>query len=184
MTPPSPAPTPRRASPTHPFRSSLPSLRGPQSEDRHLPRPPVLPPKSRVVSLASPCALSSLTGLALLPPGAGRRRGRCGAATTLQLVRWGRRRGGHGVLDRGQRRRGSDAPSGCTMAQKRRQGRRRPPRGSKPGVRRAVGAEPGRQLRAHPASPPARGRSQRNRNSAWPPPLRAARRGSEAPALP
>ncbi|CAI9151372.1 unnamed protein product [Rangifer tarandus platyrhynchus] len=70
------------------------------------------------------------------------------------------------------------------MAQKGRQGRRRPPRSSKPEVRRGEGAEPRRQLHAGPASPPASGRSHRKRNSAWQPPLRSARRGSEAQARP
>ena len=166
-------------SPEPPLPSAL-SARGPP------PPPPASPPSEVPEFSASPVPgpLSALTGLALLPPGAGWRRGRCGAATSLQLVRWGRRRGGHGVGDRGQRRRGTDAPWGCTMARKGRQGRRRPPRGSKPEVRRGGGGEPGRQLHACPASPPARGRSHRNRNSAWQPPLRAARRGSEARSHP
>jgi hypothetical protein len=95
-----------------------------------------------------PAPLSCLTGLALLPPGAGRRRGRCGAATSLQLVRWGRRRGGHGVGDRSQRRRGMEAPSGCTITQKGSRGQRRPPSYSKPKALRGGGAEPERELRA------------------------------------
>ena len=181
-----PRPQPLEGSTHLSFPLSLPSLQGPQPENRHLPGPPALPPGPRVLSLASasPSPLSVLTGLALLSPGAGRRRGRCGAATSLQLVRWGRRRGGHGVGDPGQQRRGTDAPSGCTMARKGRQGRRRPPRGRKPDVRRGGGAEPRRQLHARPASPPASGRSHRKRNSAWQPPLRSARRGSEARARP
>lgn len=116
-------PQPCRGSPTHP-------LRGPRPKDPRFPapaRPPSEVPKSRASPAPGP--LGALTGLALLPPGAGRRRGRCGAATSLQLVRWGRRRGGHGVGDPGQRRRrGTDAPSARTIAEKGSRGQHKPPR--------------------------------------------------------
>lgn len=76
-------------------------------------------------------ALHLQTGLALLPPGAGRRRGRCGAAASLQLVRWGRRRGGHGLGDPSQRRWGMEASSGRTIARRGVRGSAAPPSCSK-----------------------------------------------------
>lgn len=78
----------------------------------------------------------------------------------------------------GQRRRGTDAPSGCTIAGKGSQGQRRAPRCSHPEARREEAPSPSANCALAPASPPARGRSHRNRNSARPPPLSAARRGS------
>lgn len=154
-----PAPNPWRTSPTH-------LLQAPRPKD---PSPPPWSPSPRL--LQPPTLFGALTGLALLPPGAGRRRGRCGAATSLQLVRWGRRRGGHGVGDPGQRRRGMDAPLGRTIARKGCRGRHRPPRCGRP--EHVEGQAPSRSAKCalFPALLPARGRSHRNRNSARPPPL-------------
>lgn len=175
-----PAPNSCRASPTHP-------LRGPQPEDPRFP-PPARPPSEVPQSRGSPAPspLGALTGLALLPPGAGRRRGRCGAATSLQLVRWGRRRGGHGVGDLGQRRRrGTDAPSASTIAGKGSRGQHKPPRCGHPEWGEGQGPSRSAKCALAPASPPARGRSHRNRNSArLPPPSRRGGPGRDAPRAP
>lgn len=150
------------------------------------PRPPDLPPRFPSPGRLQPPALGALTGLALLPPGAGRRRGRCGAATSLQLVRWGRRRGGHGVGDLGQRRRrGTDAPSARTIAERGSRGQHKPPRCGH--SERGEGQGPSRSAKCAlaPASPPARGSSHRNRNSARPPPRsRRGGTGRDAPRAP
>lgn len=150
------------------------------------PRPPDLPPRFPSPGRLQPPALGALTGLALLPPGAGRRRGRCGAATSLQLVRWGRRRGGHGVGDLGQRRRrGTDAPSARTIAERGSRGQHKPRRCGH--SERGEGQGPSRSAKCAlaPASPPARGSSHRNRNSARPPPRsRRGGTGRDAPRAP
>lgn len=142
-----PAPNPCRGSLTHP-------LQAPRPKD---PPPPSTRPASlrgpQVLRLSSPSLVGALTGLALLPPGAGRRRGRCGAATSLQLVRWGRRRSGHGVGDPGQRRRGTDAPKGRIIAGKGSRGHHKPPRCGHPECGEGQAPSPSAKCAIAPASP-------------------------------
>lgn len=88
--------------------------------------------------------------------------------------------------DLGQRRRrGTDAPSARTIAERGSRGQHKPPRCGH--SERGEGQGPSRSAKCAlaPASPPARGSSHRNRNSARPPPRsRRGGTGRDAPRAP